>query len=507
MKINLLLYLLGFILISTVNISCDKDLDNLEVQSDAEYAFPLFYGNLDLKKVIEKSGDSLALLIGPNGEMSFKYSGDIVSRTSKEIYSQIPPIPAIITDTFFGVPVKLNNNISLRKATITDGTIFFTYKSFHTQDVTVKITIPELKKNGKPWTTTRFVNYTGTAPVTDIILPSLLAGYVLDLPKDSLHIRYEAIKADGFRDTLSSFAMLANSLKFSYVEGYFGNEVFPISRDTIYLNIYKNLLGGELYFEEPKVSVNVYNSFGFPVRSKVNIVNFQGTNGQNYPLQSPFVTNGFDFLYPKLNEVGKTVVTSFAFNNDNSNIAEILNSSPQLLDYQIDAVANPDSDPNNIGFMTDSSYFLVNVSVDLPIHGRAKNFKLEDAFPSDLGKLDGFQEAEFKLVTENKMPLDVNMQIYFEGAGGEILDSVFNTEMLLIGSAPVNGLGEANGTTRKETFIPINAQKMNTIRATRNIRIKALVSTSLQGTTPVKVNANQGLTVKMGAKAKIKSKL
>lgn len=126
MKINLLLYLLGFILISTVNISCDKDLDNLEVQSDAEYAFPLFYGNLDLKKVIEKSGDSLALLIGPNGEMSFKYSGDIVSRTSKEIYSQIPPIPAIITDTFFGVPVKLNNNISLRKATITDGTIFFT---------------------------------------------------------------------------------------------------------------------------------------------------------------------------------------------------------------------------------------------------------------------------------------------------------------------------------------------------------------------------------------------
>lgn len=506
MKRNIVLYFSLLLLLSMFFISCDKDLDNLEVQTDAEYAFPLFYGDLNLEDVIDKSGDSLSLIIGPNGEMSFKYSGDIVSRTSKEIYSQIPAIPALVTDTLYGVPVKLNNNISLKKATITDGTIFFTYKSFHTQDVTVKITIPELKKNGKSWTTTRFVNYTGTAPVTDIILPSLLTGYELDLPKDSLHIRYEAIKADGQRDTLSSFAMLVNQLKFSYVEGYFGNEVFPISRDTIYLNIYKNLLGGELYFEDPRVSVNVFNSFGFPVRSKVNIVNFQGNSGQVYALQSPFVTNGFDFLYPKLNEIGKTVVTSFAFNNGNSNISEILNSSPELLDYQIDAIANPDSDPNIIGFMTDSSFFLVNVSVDLPIHGRAKNFKLEDEVSTDLGKLEGFNEAEFKLVTENKMPLDVKMQVYFEDDGGKILDSLFDAEKLLIEAAPVNSNGESAGTIRKETFIPINTQKMETIRSTKNIKMKAFVSTSLQGTVPVRINKNQGLTVKMGAKAKIKSK-
>lgn len=505
-KIKLPLYLGVFLVLISMN-SCNKDFDNLEVKSDAEYAFPLFYGDLNLKQIIEKSGDSLALLIGPNGEMSFKYSGDIVSRTSKEIYSQIPPIPALIVDTFFGVPIKLNNNITLKKANISDGTVFFTYKSFHTQDLTVKITIPELKKNGKSWTTTRFLNYTGTSPITDIILPSSVAGYVLDLPSDSLHIRYEAIKADGMRDTVSSFAMLANSLKFSYMEGYFGNEVFPISRDTIYLNIYKNLLGGELYFEEPKVSVNVYNSFGFPVRSKVNIVRFQGKNGQTFDLESPYVSNGFDFLYPKISEKGKTVVTSFAFDKTNSNIAPILNSSPELLDYQIDAIANPDSDPTIIGFMTDSSYFLVNVSVDLPIHGRAKNFKLEENFVSDFGKLEGFKEAEFKLVTENKMPLDVAMQLYFEGLNGEILDSAFTEEKLLIGSAPVDLNGNATGATRKETFIPINESKMNAIRNTKNIKIKAFVSTAFAGTTPVKVNANQGLTVKMGAKAKVMSKL
>lgn len=488
--------------------SCDKDFDKLKVQSsDAEFAFPLFYGDLNLTDIIKNSGDSLSLQVGQDGSMSFKYSGDIVSRTSKEIYSQIPAIPALVTDTFYGVPVKLNNNISLRKATLTDGTLFFTYKSYHTQDVTVKITIPELIKNGKSWTTTRFVHYTGTSPVTDIILPSPVAGYKLDLPNDTLHIRYEAIKADGKRDTLSNFAMLANTLKFSYVEGYFGNEVFPIDRDTIYLNIYKNLLGGELYFEDPRVSVNLYNSFGFPVRSKVDIVRFQGSKGENYDLQSPYVTNGFDFLYPKLTDAGKTVVTSFAFNKDNSNIVEILNSSPILLDYKIDAIANPDSDPNIIGFMTDSSFFLVNVSVDLPIKGRAKNFKLESDFNSDFGKLEGFQEAEFKLITENKMPLDATIQLYFKDANGTVLDSAFTGEKPLIKSAPINAIGDATGVTKTITFIPIDAQKMNHIRNTKSIVVKAYVSTSLQGSTPVSINANNGLTVKMGAKAKISTKI
>lgn len=303
-KLRILLIVASVALAAFVS-SCKKDFENLELKSDAEFAFPLFYGDLKLQKLIENSGDSISLQIDENGEMRFKYSGNVVSRTSQEVYSAIPAIPALVTDTFFGVPVKLNNNISLKKADVSEGTVFFTYKSYHTQSVNVKITIPELKKNGKAWTTSRYVPYTGTSPVTDIILPISVAGYSLDIPNDSMHIRYEAIKQDGQRDTLSSFAMLANGLKFSYMEGYFGNEVFPISRDTIHLNIYKNLLGGELYFEEPKVTVNVYNSFGFPVRSKVNIVKFKGKKGEEFDLESPFVTSGFDFDYPKITEIGE----------------------------------------------------------------------------------------------------------------------------------------------------------------------------------------------------------
>ena len=119
--------------------ACKKDFDDLEVKSDAEYAFPLFFGDLKLQKLIENSGDSISLQIDANGEMRFKYSGNVVSRTTDEIYSAIPAIPALVTDTFYGVPVKLNNNITIKKADVSAGTVFFTYKSYHTQNVTVKI--------------------------------------------------------------------------------------------------------------------------------------------------------------------------------------------------------------------------------------------------------------------------------------------------------------------------------------------------------------------------------
>ena len=509
-KLKSITSIVGLIVITVLilfSTSCNKDLDNLDIQSDAEFALPLFFGRLSIEDLIKRGADSSALSIDSEGNMIFHYSGDIVSRMSNEVFATIPTIPALITDTLFSVPIKLQNNIKLKKATLTDGTVFFTYKSYHTQDVTVEITIPELKKDGKSWSITRYVNYTGNVPVTDFIFPQFLGGWKLDLPGDSLHIRYKAIKEDGKRDTLSEFAMLVQNLKFSYVEGYFGYEEFPVKRDTIELNIYKNLLGGELYFDDPRVRISLINSFGFPLRAKVNIAKFRGKNGQLYDLESPFVTNGFDFNYPKLNEVGKTVTTVFDFDKNNSNIEEIINSSPIYLDYQIDAVANPDSDPNNIGFMTDSSKFIVNVSVDLPVKGRAKDFKIEDEFEVNFGKLDGFKEAQFKLVAENTLPVDMELQMYFVDANGTVMDSLFTSERLLVESAPVDGNGEVNGVKKVESFIDVTETQLNAIRNSKKVLMKAFLTSSNNGTVGVNIKSSQGLDVKMGVKAKIKSKL
>ncbi len=498
---------LSFLLVVTLFTACNKDLNNLDVQSDAEFAIPLFYGKLSLLDVIKSSKDSASLNIDKDGSMTFHYSGDIVSRNSKEIYATIPPIFAYITDTIFPFHIQLSNNVRFTKAVLTDGILGFSLQSNHKQDVKVKITLPELTKNGVPFTVTQNLYYTGTLPVSGIILPQSLVGWRLDLPVDSIHVLYEAIKADGKHDTLSTVIMAGTNLKFGYVEGYFGYEVFPVKRDTIYLDIYKNLLGGELYFEDPRVRVTLYNSFGFPLRSKVNIAKFRGSNGVLYDLQSQYVTKGFNFNYPTLAQVGKTILTKFDFDKTNSNINDIINSSPVYLDYQIDAIANPDSNNTIIGFMTDSSNFLVNVSVDLPLHGRAKNFRLDGSYDSNFGKLEGFTDAEFKLITENEMPVDMKLQMYFVDGAGIVLDSLFDKERLLVEAAPVNSNGDVTGIKKAENYIPCSGAKLEAIRNSKKVLLRAYLSSNENGSVLVYVKSTQGLNVKMGVKAKIKSKL
>jgi len=500
-------YQILFFFFSLLLFSCNKDLDNLDVQSDAEFAFPLFYGKLDLEDIIQRTADSSSLKIDENGNMTFIYSGDLVSRTSKEIYSQIPPIPALLTDTFYSVPVKFANNIKLRKAKLTTGNLSFLFKSYHAQDVTLTITIPELQKNGKAYVLKRFVNYNGTVPVNETLLINDIAGWTIDTPKDTLNIRYEAIKADGNRDTLSEFGMLATNLQFSYVEGFFGYEVFPIKRDTIELEIYKNLLGGEVNFEDPKVTVTVRSSFGFPTRSQVVVAQFRGKNGQLFDLESPFVTNGFDFEYPDINSVGTTVITPFKFNKLNSNIGDIINANPIYLDYQINAIANPDSNTDIIGFMTDSSFFVVNVAVELPMVGRAKNFTITDEFQVDFGKLEDFKDPVFKLITESSIPIDLDLQLYFIGSDGNTLDSLFNDTKPVVKAAPIDALGNSIGKTKFEQYIPISTEQLSRIQNTKKILVAGSISTSNKGLTPVTIKANQGIEVKMGVVTKLKSKL
>jgi hypothetical protein len=495
------------LLLSLLLFSCNKDLDNLDVQSDAEFAFPLFYGKLDLEDIIQRTADSSSLKIDENGNMTFIYSGDIVSRTSKEIYSQIPPIPALLTDTIISVPIKFNNNIKLRKAKLISGNLSFLFKSYHAQDVTLTITIPELRKNGKSYSLKRFVNYTGTVPVNETLLINDIAGWTIDTPKDTLNVRYEAIKADGVRDTLSEFGMLATNLQFSYVEGFFGYEVFPIDRDTIELEIYKNLLGGEVNFEDPKVTVTVRSSFGFPTRSQVEVAQFRGKNGQLFDLESPFITTGFDFNYPDLNNVGATVITPFKFIKSNSNIGEIINANPVYLDYKINAIANPESNSDIIGFMTDSSFFVVNVAVELPMIGKAKNFSISDGFEVDFGKLDDFKDPVFKLITESTMPVDLDLQLYFNGSDGTTLDSLFTGIKPVVKAAPIDISGNSIGKSKFEQFIPISTDQLSRIKFAKKVFVSGTISTSNKGVIPVTIKANQGIDVKMGVVTKLKSKL
>jgi hypothetical protein len=113
------------------------------------------------------------------------------------------------------------------------------------------------------------------------------------------------------------------------------------------------------------------------VRSKANILNVFTVDNEILAIESDYLNN-ITVDYPSLNEVGQTKSTHFDFNKDNSNIDVILGAGPTAIDYDFDAVANPDSNATIRGFMTDSSFMNVQVEVELPMYGAATGFEVRD---------------------------------------------------------------------------------------------------------------------------------
>ena len=189
----------------------------------------------------------------------------------------------------------------------------------------------------------------------------------------------------------------------------------------------------------------------------------------------------------------------FIFNKENSNIDVILGAGPVAIDYDVDAVTNPDSNVNIRGFITDSSYYKVRVDVDLPLYGRSINFLARDTFGIDFSNFQKMYKAEFKLVTVNSLPLDVSIQGYFIDKDGVVLDSLFQESMRVIEGAPVDSEGNASGVKEDVTYIDYPEERFDRVRTAETLDIVASFSTVNDGNVSVKILENQAVRVKLGA--------
>ncbi|MCB0641356.1 MAG: hypothetical protein KDC44_06935 [Phaeodactylibacter sp.] len=235
-----------------------------------------------------------------------------------------------------------------------------------------------------------------------------------------------------------------------------------------------------------------------PTRSIVNTFDVYTVTGDVLPLEGEAIEDGIDFLYPSLSEVGEEKVTQFTFTKDNSNIAEVLGSGPVAIDYDVDAITNPDTLTDIRGFITDESRYTVNVEVELPIYGRASGFAAIDTFEVDFSNYEGSQEAEFKLISENEMPLDIGLQLYFYDEYGEVVDSLFSVDTPIIAAAPVDGEGNTTDITTKIEYINFDAARFEALKTARKIVVFAAFSTYDGGVPSVKVYADQKINLKMG---------
>jgi len=508
---NIKFWLVAVVIFSFIACKTDpSDLEDLALEDySAEYAFPIFHAEVSLDEILSNVQDNTTMTIEPDGEINLKYSGDFLGLGSEDIFDIVTAVvPIAVTDTVVHADYDIPNSIEIDFFNLTQGQIGISYESRHEEDVEVEITIPQLTKDGEVYKWNGTIDYDGSTPVSGGTIGSV-AGYKLTSFGDTLiTVRYEAIRESGVRDTLDNFFIVFLNLEYDYAEGFLGSDVYTVAADTIEIDFFKSWANGSVYFEDPKISLTVFNSLGFPINGKFLFLDIKTVNQNVFPLESTFIDEGISINYPKLSEVGETSETVFAFSKENSNIREVLGAGPVEVYYDLEAEPNPDQDTSIRGFITDKSEMRVQVDVELPIHGYADDFVVIDTFDINFKdiELEKAEYAEFKLITENETPLSVKLQLYFVDESLQILDSLLIPEQNIIESAAVNADGISMDKASKTIIQEFYKERLNKIESAKNIFLVSSFSTENHtNEQSVKILAEQAVSVRMGMKLGIKN--
>lgn len=516
--------LIPVLALASVYPACKKaNLDTAEIAGHTvEFAFPLMSTTLNLKDLMfEVLNDSLSgdtIVVNPDNTMTLYYSGDVAEKPATDIFQffnfppNSPPIP--VPDTLHKYPLNLPDSVFVSRVEVLGGDLTVIIFNKLPYTVTGVFSIPQMSKNGQVFQYPFTVNANSNifSPVQN------LAGYTLLSDSNTLQFRYEAYAPDGtrvkFPEVLPGIAGVGVSIQnfaLSYMEGYWGFSEYPLTRDTIDIDINQTSLKGNVKVKDPQVTMTIANSWGFPTRGVVKYLSFLGQDGQEYKLvSSVFNNDSIDFKYPSLaaGEVGQTKYTDVVLDASNSNIVDIFNAQPTRLIYEVAGISNAKKDPTIVGFLTNESTIALRVSVKLVLEGSVKDFGAEQTLDLNFGTYSDIdtakiEEVEFKLVTENQTPISSALQLYFQDADGIAIDSLFTGEpRFIMEAAPVDANGNASGQKRTETFVTMGIDRFNRVRESETILLKSFFTTANDGTVPVKLLAIQNAAVKLGIKVK-----
>ena len=478
-----------------------RDLDDID-RSDyrPEFALPLATGEFEFSEIIGQTSTDSYMEVNEEGQVVFVFSGDVARQGSLDIFDEIALIPFIAQDSCNIIPIPLTNEILLDYAVLSGGRMSILSKNTYSEPIMVELYLPDLRLDGEEY----LREFGPFAAGESISIDQPLEGIELILGKEEMTLCVTAILPDGTRGRMPSgpdentLGALRN-MTFSFIEGYWDYEEIPMDEDTVIIEVFETLRRGDMFFEEPVVTVNLENSFGFPVRADIKALEMYTITGDTFEIESPFVDNGFDIEYPR--NFGEFENTIFQFNKDNSNLPAATSIKPVALYYDMFAIANPDRDTSIKGFMSDSSEIILNVEVRLPLRGRANEFEARDTVDFQVPETDGsydIEEGDLKLYFENSIPVGLTVQGYLWDENNQVIDSIFGENGI-----SVAGHEDANGDfTTTDALVSFTAEQFNRWEAAEKVHIVARFS-SVNYPNIVTIRGDDKMRFGMGIKAEL----
>jgi len=496
---------------------CSNQIEDLsrvdETRYNAAYAVPIIDSEVTLNELIGDISDQVSISVDPDGLLRFRYSGEVPAVGSDVIFGRLEDIARgvflPITMNRQAAPFGGAGDIDIDELRIKGGLLTYNLPNPYDRPVTINLRIPDAKLDGEPFSVTADLPaFDGMGDVPVFANPDAavdLTGYIITLPNDSLYFEYDIIDDNGnaLAPPTSTVVNITN-LRFSYMEGYLGMDNYPGGRDTIEVDFFDSYLEGEVSFLDPTITMTLVNTFGVPALAEVAALEVIDVNGNVIPITGEAVTEGFRFNYPR--EPGEISTTTFVFDTTNSNIAEVLSARPVALDYEINAIINPDADETIVGFLTDSSTYSAEVDVEIPLVGSARDFTVRDTFPLDImGRFEQVISVDFRLTTRNELPLGMILEGTFIDSLGNALADLTDGELRLLQAAPIDREGYSTAAAEETNDITFAGDRLEAIRKANRLVITLDISSTDGGTPFVRVTDDQMIQVLLGAIVRVEN--
>jgi hypothetical protein len=220
--------------------------------------------------------------------------------------------------------------------------------------------------------------------------------------------------------------------EFSAVFGNFDGDPIEILKDTIEIAAFEELNEGGLSLRNPSINIEMDNAFGIELGISFDDVQAIKSDGTVIALEGDAVTNLQFIDAPNSSQLGEVVTSSFSIDITNSNIDELLNSTPSKMVFGVSASSNPIGSDNPNNFILDSSYVEIRTVMEIPFDFKMDGFSKDFDFSSPDG-IDGADSLVLNIRTINQIPISGAISISFKD---EIGDEIYQLSNITVIDSP-----------------------------------------------------------------------
>ncbi|MBL4653607.1 MAG: hypothetical protein JKY53_12215 [Flavobacteriales bacterium] len=507
-------------------VGCVKDSFNFDKLKKSKYnptvAAPLIFTSLSLAEML-KLTDSDLIQVDDDGFISLVYRSTLFSSTAEDLisipdqsYNQTvsPGIGPIIlsngvtqtysetqTMTFAAAPNQLDSII------LKNGTLDIVSTSGFDANLDIVMTIPSVTIGGTPFSQTISIS-----PNSSTNSSFSLAGYKFDLTNGGSTTNEFVVTFDltltGNGGTINSADQLdidltMSNMLFSKIFGVIDISNIAPTEDTVAISLFNAATGvGDFSIVAPQVRLYTQNSFGTTIEANFNRMEGINTNsGVTYDLSSSgSIPSPWSITGPTYSQMGQTIEDSLVITG--TDVVAMINDQPKFFVYDINA--STPSATSKI-FALDTSKIEFDAEIELPMHGTIKNFTLIDTVGLDLG-MDNVVDIILTSRMRNGFPIEFDITFYsleWDGSTYILTDSAYTENSALVAASGVLVNGRVTEKTETEVDIHLNKSQTKNFSNATSMIIKAIASTTDNGTTNVKFYSDYELEFKIGAVAEI----